>query len=489
MLKKIALILIFSLIFACFSGCNSSDDAYLYFELENTPSTLDPQTASTDSELIIIKNVFEGLLRKDDKGNIVEGLAKKYEIKNLTYTFYLRDDAVWSDGTKITASDFLFAFKRALTNVTSAPFVSRLFSIKGAKEYYNGNSSFENVGIKAINDKTLQIILLEDDELFKETLTTSITMPCNEKFFNSTSGKYGLTADDILSCGSYKITKWRKDPFGIRIYKNDKYNGFFEAKNAAVFITCEPQKSKIEKLEKNSIDMTFIDSSLTNTAKELEFEVLEYQNICWVLSIGNDFNQNMRKSFMMLVNDTIYSDKLPIGYVSANSIFPPALTDKKISTDITYNIDEAKKLFSKELNNFQDRKFPTDIKFYYYDNGQIKDVVTSIVGHWQSNLSTFINIEPISDNNLLQSQIKQHTLPMVLFPIVADNTNIKEFLNKFDINYNGENISDIGAGILKSNNLFPIAFQNTVLVYNSSLKNVVFELGNGYIDFAFIIKS
>ena len=66
---------------------------------------------------------------------------------------------------------------------------------------------------------------------------------------------------------------------------------------------------------------------------------------------------------------------------------------------------------------------------------------------------------------------------------------LKEFLNKFDINYNGENISDIGAGILKSNNLFPIAFQNTVLVYNSSLKNVVFELGNGYIDFAFIIKS
>ena len=66
------------------TGCSDTMDAYIYFELPTVPATLDPQTASTDSELLIIRNIQEGLLRKNEKGEIICGIAEGYEKNGLT---------------------------------------------------------------------------------------------------------------------------------------------------------------------------------------------------------------------------------------------------------------------------------------------------------------------------------------------------------------------------------------------------------------------
>ena len=490
LIKRIVSILLCIITIFTITACDNSKDAYIYFELPNKPATLDPQTASDDSELLIIKNIFEGLLRKNEDGKIVCAAAKSYKKENLTYTFTLSDNAKWSDSTKITSDDFIFAFRRALNPETNSPFVARLFSIVGAKEYNSGKGSFENVGIKATNDKTLVITLKEDDEYFEETLTSSIAMPCNEKFFYSTAGKYGIFADAILSCGSYKITRWRKDPFGIRLYKNDKYSGFADAKNAAVFLTCEPDKSTLEKLQKNSIDMAFIDCTLTDEAKSQGFKTKAYQNICWFLSFGNEFSQNMRKALSMLVGAEVFSKDLPVGYQTATSIYPDALSIESNATGVSfYNPTASKELFISELNRYEDKKFPTDVKFLFYDNGQIKNVVTSIVGHWQSNLSAFVNIEHVTDSNFLTTELLEHTYPISLFPLKADSACVSEYFDKFGVAYNEVDTTTLQAEILKSNNLMPIMFQNTVIAYSPALETVVTEFGNGYIDFAFIVKS
>ena len=107
---------------------------------------------------------------------------------------------------------------RAVMPQTKAPFVSRLFAIKGAKEINNGKAALNTLGVKAIDQYTLSITLAYDDSHFENTLTTSVSMPCNREFFEDAAGKYGLFAENILSNGSYKLTRWRKDPFGIRLY-------------------------------------------------------------------------------------------------------------------------------------------------------------------------------------------------------------------------------------------------------------------------------
>ena len=323
MLKKIlCIVLCFALMIPVFSGCSNTDDAYIYFELANKPIKLDPQTAESDVELLLVKNVFEGLLRKDDEGKIVCGATQSYDKNGLTYTFNIREDAKWSNGDDLTAYDFEYGFKRAVNPETKSPFVSRLFAIKGAKEINTLGASLDTLGVKAINEKTLKITLSYEDVNFENTLTTAVSMPCKEEFFLETAGKYGLFDESILSNGSYRLALWRKDPFGIRLYKNKEYNGDFISKNAAVFFTCDDDETPFQRLEKNSVDLAFIESVEKKQAEELGLKVKEFSNICWVMTMSDTFSQNVRKSFSMLVGGEVYSNSLNDGYSVASSIFP-----------------------------------------------------------------------------------------------------------------------------------------------------------------------
>ena len=136
--KAISLILA-ALMLITLAGCKDSyQDAIIYFEIPEKPYTLDPQTASTDSELVIVNNIFEGLLRKNASGAIVCGACESFEYDNLTYTFKLRKDIIWSNEEPLTAADFAFGLRRAVSPETQAPFASRLFPIENAEKIYNG---------------------------------------------------------------------------------------------------------------------------------------------------------------------------------------------------------------------------------------------------------------------------------------------------------------------------------------------------------------
>lgn len=490
MLKRF-LSLILCIIFAVpvFAGCSNTDDAYIYFELPETPSTLDPQTASSDAELIIIKNVFEGLLRKNEEGKIVCGAAEDFNKSGLTYTFTIREDAKWSSGEELTAYDFEFGLKRAILPETKAPFASRLFAIKGAKEINNGKASLDKLGVKATDEHTLVITLHKEDSHFENTLTTSVAMPCKQSFFEESAGKYGLFADSILSNGSYRLARWRKDPFGVRLYRNKEYSGEFKSKNAAVFLTCDKDETPLQRLEKNSVDMAFIESAEKSTAESYGLKTKEFENICWVLTIGNEFNESTRKSLAMLVGSQVFSNSLAEGYRPATSLFPAIFGKQISSAGITvYNAEGAKKLFLQEVANFENSKFPEDIVLYYYDDGHVRDVVTDIVGHWQSNLSAFVNIESASDSDLLLSQLTEKSYSMAIFPVKAESAEVAEYLKKFGFDYNTETLETVQKSLLEDCYTVPLMFQNTNIAYSAALSNVAFEYGNGYVDFAFIIK-
>lgn len=474
----------------CLLGCSDkTDDAYIYFELPSIPDTLDPQTASADSELLIIKNIYEGLMRKDKDGNVVCGVAESYSLKGLTYTFKIRDSAVWSNDDPVTAHDFVFAFKRAVVPKNNAPFVSRLKSIKNAQQIINGKLASDQLAVKAIDNKTLQITLSKKDPDFLETLTTSIAMPCNEKVYIESAGKYALFKDYVVSNGSYRLTKWNKTSFGIRLYRNEKYTGDFYAKNAAIFITCNDKEHVSVKLKENNIDMAFVDSSYSKELTEFGLKSIDYQNICWVLTVKNDLSLNMRKALAQLVGGEVYSKNLPNGYTASKSIFPNVISKQKIvDGTVPYNISSGKKLYLSELSKLENNKFPENIKLYFYDNGTIKSVVTDIVGHWQNNLSAFVNIESVSAPELLVDELKNQTLPMAIFPIRADSDDVSEYLKKFGITYNKEKLGDIQTKLLKDSTIIPLAFQNTCIIYSPALTEVVTTSSDGYIDFSFIVK-
>ena len=490
MCKNIKLICIFlCLLFIIpFTACNDSMDAYLYFELPEIPQTLDPQLAKSDSELLIVRNIFEGLLRKDETGEIANGIAESYTKDGLTYTFKLRKDAKWSDGSAITAKDFEFGFKRALNPVTKAPFASRLFCIKNARQINSGAVGIENLGVNVIDEHTLKITLEYADDLFLETLTTSVAMPCNEKFFYETDGKYGIFAESLLSCGSYRLSRWKKENFGIRLYRNEEYSGNFAALNAAAFLTCNKDKDTLEQLEKNNIDIAFIDSTLETKAKDSELKTVSFQNICWVLTIGDGFTNNMRKSLSMLIGSQVYTNSLAEGYSAASSVFPSSINNATVQNANNYDLENAKRLYFSELQTLPNKKFPADALLYYYDNNSVKPVVTDIVGHWQANLAAFINIEAASNPELLLPQLLEQNYSFAFFPVRADSNRPDEYLRKFGIDENSS-FQEAQNKISSDNSIIPVMLQNTVIAYHPTLNNLNAEFGNGYIDFSFIVKE
>lgn len=482
--------LCFVLILGVFCGCGEKYmDAIIYFELLEKPQSLDPQTAQSDSELLIVRNIYEGLMRETDDGKIMGGISESYSYQNLIYTFSLRDDAFWSNGDPVTAYDFEYAFRRAVDPKIKAPFVSRLFAITNAEAIATGGADVSTLGVKAIDETTLTITMCREDNNFLKTLTTSICMPCNEDFFEDSIGKYGLDAECILSNGSYRLTKWNKEDFGIRIYKNEEYNGIAQAQNAAVFISCVEDEKQVLRLTDGSSDMAFVSGDELKAVKEADFITRSVQNICWVMTLSRDFSSEMRQAFAMAFNTDVYDESLPYGFSAAKSIYPEILDANTDGVGITqYNIDEAKSIMSAQITNMEDKKFPQTTLYYYNEVG-VKELSTAIVGHWQQNLSTFINIEASDNLAVMQREINDSTLQFALFPITAKSGSFLEYATYFSGISVNSSPADLQQEVLGKNYIIPVAYQTTNISHIASLENVTVGEDNGYIDFSSIIKG
>ncbi len=488
--KILSVMLCIVLVTGVLVGCGEKYmDAIIYFELLEKPQTLDPQTASSDSELLIVRNIYEGLMRKDSEGGIVSGVAEKCAYQNLTYTFTLKDDAIWSNGDKVTAYDFEYGLRRAVDPKIKAPFASRLFSIVNAEVVASGKADVSSLGVKAIDEKTLTITLCREDNDFLETLTTAVCMPCNEEFFEQSIGKYGLDAENTISNGCYRLTKWNKEDFGIRLYKNEDHSGDFDVQNAAVFISCIEDEAQVPRLVDGDCDMAFMPCSELDAANNAELETADVQNICWIMTVSRDFNSEVRRAFALGFSTDIYSSALPNGFVAAKSIYPQILGINADNIGVTgYNIDEAKSVMSAQIGEMEDKKFP-QTTLYYYDTDGIKELSTAIVGHWQQNFSTFVNIEPSTNLAVMQKEIGESTLDFALFPITVNNGVFNEYAKNFAAVSSVATPDALQQELLANNSIIPVAYQSTNISYIPTLKNVVMEENNGYIDFSWIIKG
>lgn len=488
--KMLSVCLCLILILGCFTGCGDKYlEAIIYFELLEQPQTLDPQTAQSDSELLIVRNIYEGLMRESETGTIVAGVAESYSYENLTYTFKLRDDAVWSNGDKVTAYDFEYGFRRAVDPKIKAPFAHRLFSIVNAEAVAAGSADLSSLGVKAIDDTTLEITLCREDTDFLKTLTTSVCMPCNEAFFEESVGKYGLDVECIISNGSYRITKWNKEDFGIRLYRNEQYSGDFSPQNAAVFISCVETESQLSRLNSEESDMAFIPGGEVSLASKYDFTVKNVQNMCWIMTISRDFSPEIRKAFAMTFSSDVYANALPASFSVSKSIYPQILGINTDGIGLTeYDAQQAKSIMLQQVSNLPEGKFPQSTLYYYNADG-VKGLATAIVGHWQQNFGTFINIEATDNLTVIQKEIDESTLDFALFPITARSGIFSEYAANFAALSTKETPDELQKEIIDTHIVVPVAYQSTDICYIPTLENVVLHDDNGYIDFSYIIKQ
>lgn len=186
------------------SACGGKADGDFTVLLPENITTLDPQIATGQAADWVIGSIFEGLCRIDSEGNAAPGVAERWNHdRNYTrFTFHLRKTA-WSNGEAVTAEDFCFGIRRALSQETGAAALEDLFVIKNARAFYNGTASAEELGVRAENDRKLVIELEQGYEDFPLLTAGNHYMPCNTDFFEECSGHYGQSAQYVLTNGPF----------------------------------------------------------------------------------------------------------------------------------------------------------------------------------------------------------------------------------------------------------------------------------------------
>ena len=207
------------------TGCggSSASTSFTWF-VDNIPANLDPQVASAAPDVIACENLYSGLVRKKADGEIVPDLSESWTISSdgRTYTFQIKDGLTYkavkgaSTDHTITAEDFVFAFRRIFQPQTNSPYAVEFAALENSAAVLAGTADASTLGVSAAGPLTLVFRLSEKDDNFLAKLTLPGAMPCDEEFFNSTRGTYGLNASSSLSSGSFYIYNWTASGLFLR---------------------------------------------------------------------------------------------------------------------------------------------------------------------------------------------------------------------------------------------------------------------------------
>lgn len=210
-LRFTAAVLAAAFLFAL-TGCGSStNSASFTWFVDSIPANLDPQVASGASDVIACENLYGTLVRKDPDGELVPGLCEEWTVSpdGLTYTFTLKDGLRYAAAKgaateyDITAEDFVFAFRRIFRADTASPYAVEFSAIQNSAAVLAGLADESSLGVSANGALSLVFRLSERDDNFLAKLAMPGAAPCDEAFFESTRGTYGLTDKTTLPAGAF----------------------------------------------------------------------------------------------------------------------------------------------------------------------------------------------------------------------------------------------------------------------------------------------
>lgn len=202
----------------------------------------------------LLVNLFEGLVKTDEKGNVIPGLSDSWSISKdeTCYTFNIRESAKWSDGSDITADNFVAFFSQILNKDVSNKFAEQLYYIFGAEEYRKGKKEFDNVAVRAIEKKKLEIRLNYPCSYFLSILAEPIY---SLRKINDNLIQWKTNYKDILFTGSFVIENISKAN-EITLIKNNNYWAEDNVKSNKILISSiDSSESALAEFESDKVDI------------------------------------------------------------------------------------------------------------------------------------------------------------------------------------------------------------------------------------------
>lgn len=450
-----ALVLVFAL-----TGCGA-EPSLLRYDLSGGVTSLDPQFADGESEQLVIYNMMEGLMRQLPSGELENGVITGYEVSEdqTVYTFSLKEGMVWDDSenTPVTAHDFVFAFQRIFNNIYPSPFASMYSSIHNSQKVLSGQASAEELGVKALDDMTVQFTLDYADPAFLESLAHSSAMPCSQKLFENANGKYGATIKETYSNGPFYLMQWEN---GNRIYlkKNDKYYGAAEVQSPGIYlymnrdVQTAAQKeagqeapSYFDLLMDGKSDGCLADYEQYKKAKVKGMTCEETESTVWALVFNQTHtafcNQQVRQGFIRAIdrsvleeyfqkskqeNLRVYDRLIP----PTISLFTQSYTEQtSVTTKNTYDPQAAYQSYRAGMDELEADTL-RKIQLLVPSDSSIPEMCGLLQQAWQSTLAVSVNIEEVSRDEL-SSRLSIGDYQVALVPLKASANTPTDILSRF----------------------------------------------------------
>ncbi|MDK4703036.1 peptide ABC transporter substrate-binding protein [Rhizobium sp. CNPSo 4062] len=361
------------------------------------PTSLDPQKISGDWENRIDGDIFEGLVTEDPKDNPIPGQAASWTISpdQKVYTFKLRDGIKWSDGQPVTAQDFVFAFQRLMDPKTAAQYAYLQYTILNAEKINKGEiKDPTQLGVKAIDDKTLEITLENPTPYFLNALMHYTAYPL-PKHVVEAKGDQWVKIGNIVTNGPYKPTEWVPGSH-VSMVKSDQYYGAKDIKIDNVnYYTLEDQAAALKRYRAGEFDILtsfpadqydWIQKNLPGQAHVVPFLGTYYYVMNATKPPFND--KRVRQALSMAVNREVIGPKiLGTGELPMYSWVPPGTANYGEPAYVSWKdepykqkVEEAKKLL-KEAGFGPDHPLKAQLRYNTNDNH--KRIAVAIAAMWK----------------------------------------------------------------------------------------------------------
>ncbi|MBG9211507.1 peptide ABC transporter substrate-binding protein [Mammaliicoccus sciuri] len=374
---------------ACSSGGGSKgkSDETLDLQINGDVPTMDSAMATDGLSFDMFFQTMEGLytLDKDDKA--IPAVAKgdpKITNDGKKWTIKLRDDAKWSNGDPVTAHDFVFAWRKVVDPDTASEYAYILYDIKNAEEINSGDKKPEELGVKAVDDHTLEFELTKSLPYYKELLSFGTFMPQNEKFVKKQGDKYGTTVKTTLYNGPFKMTDWKTDD-KVTLEKNDDYWDKDKVKlNKVNYKVVKEASTAVNLYETNKLDIVDLPAEQVKKYKDDKAFNTELDTVTYYFKLNEDTvpefkNEDFRLAFAKAIDKEAYvKNNLNNGSIPTDNFVPKDFVkDSKgkeyqdgVKNTNQYNVKEAKEHYEKAKKALGKDKFTIELMTYDKDTAK-----------------------------------------------------------------------------------------------------------------------
>lgn len=375
---------------------------------QSEPGALHPALAQGTHDSWPLNHMFEGLYEKTEDGQVALAAANDVKTSDdgLVWTFTIDPNSKWSNGDPVTAQDFIASYEYCLDPVNAAKYSTQLYVLKNAEAINKGEMGIEELGAKALDDKTLELTLVNPLPFFPDLLTHYTFYPvhaANQKEFPD----WATSAEHYISNGAFVLTEW-KNKESLTLKKNEHFRRAADVKLDGMYFTIiEDTATTWQKFQQGEIDALYpLPPAVIEQLRNENSPVLHtYEDLATYYYYFNTTrkpfnNVKVRRALAMSIDRQAICDSIMKGgEIPAYGLTCPGISDgtgdyqANLGAQFSENIEDAKKLLEEGLA--EEGMTVADFKFtiLYNTLDSHRRVAEAVQAMWKQNLGVDVDLE------------------------------------------------------------------------------------------------